>query len=395
MQYICCADLNLTGTAAGTHFFQHNPSVASNTVELACIQLDNADKIRLIQLPKSEYQGVEQTIRQNWPHSVISSAKYGVDVFKLGNSPWASMETSKDGRNVAARKLLMKILSHMDCRGWNRVVPFMISFSDHTVDSLLFFREGTARVTREQEFIAVSLESQHKIRLIGGDETTQAAFQNAATVHWKGVRETNRFADNLQVKFNGNPWTPQTTPENISSARLVCGILQSLWDNGWRWHCAVDLSIYLADKSTFFLTRNATHGQIDGFRGGSIACVQPKGSGKVNLVSFPPSILNRVVINIQSVAWYVPLLKVENHGNDCATVHFQCRDLHRSQRTDEKLATAKVYTQLLKVVALAASGIAMLGTADISANFNRDSNGHRDDFSLDTNVFFLWMPSKN
>lgn len=396
MQYLCCADLNLRGVAAGTHFFQRVPPGAMETQELACLQLANVDKIRIVQLPTSERQGLRQTISKDWPYSVTRQDKYGLEVYKLGNRPWAAMETSQHAANVAARKLLIQILANMDRNGWSRVVPFNCTTSDRDVDSLLFYRNHSAPVSVHREFCAVSLERSHKIRLIGAtDETTRATFASAVSRGWDNrVKETNIFSDSMQIKLLGHPWKPQTTPENIASAKLVCGVLQGLWQLGWRWHCAVDLSVSIADKSTFFLSRHRGGSQSCDFGEGLVGCVQPKGKGKVNLVSVPPSTLNRVVQNIQKARWSVPLLQVERHCSDSATIHFGCQELHRSQRTDEKLNTAEVYTELLRVVASAREGTTMLGAGDISANFHThsDGNGGTTSYSLDTDAFFLWFP---
>lgn len=396
MQYLCCADLNLRGVAAGTHFFQRVPPGTMGRQELACLQLANVDKIRIVQLPISERKGLSQTISKDWPYSVTRQDKYGLEVYKLGNRPWATMETSQHAGNVAARKLLIQILANMDRNGWSRVVPFNCTTSDRNVDSLLFYRNDSTPVSVHREFCAVSLERSHKIRLIGGtDETTQATFAGAVSRGWgKRVKEANRFSDSMQIKLLGHPWKPQTTPEHIASAKLVCGVLQSLWQLGWRWHCAVDLSVSIADKSTFFLSRPRGGSQCEDFGRGLVGCVQPKGRGEVNLVSVPPSALNQVVQNIQKARWNVPLLKVERHCSDSATIHFGSQELHRSQRTDEKLNTAEVYTELLRVVASAREGTTMLGTGDISANFHShtDANGHTTSYSLDTDAFFLWFP---
>jgi hypothetical protein len=384
-QYLCCADLNLRGRAAGTHFFQRCES-SSPPIEMACLQLANRDKIRVIQLDsKVEHNGLATTIRRHW-HAVETTQKYGVTVYQLQGNPWLTNETSKDKNNVNARKLIMGILNYMNEQGWQRVVPFVCTISDWDADSLLFLREFTSEQSRPREFCAVSLERRHKIRLIGGaDECTQTAFQESVSRHWI-ITETNRIAhDNLQLKLRGAPWYPVSTAENIASAQLVCAVLQGLWDQGWRWHCALDLSKSLGDKSTFVLAR--TLAGEDDFSGGRISCVQPKGSGKVNLVSFPPSVLERCIAQIKIAQWSTRLLEVERCSDHSATLHFDKTELHKSYRTDDKIVTAKLYTELLRIVAV--EGTTMLGTADISARYQSDDNSS---YSLDTDVFFLWFP---
>ena len=110
---------------------------------------------------------------------------------------------------------------------------------------------------------------------------------------------------------------------------------------------------------------------------------------------FPWAALEKAIQEISRTQWSVPLVQMERHGTNCVTCHFQDRRLHYSQRTDEKLVTAKIYTKLLQIVATSANGTAMLGTADISGNYyiESDGNGHSNSYSLDTDAFFLWFPS--
>lgn len=395
MQYICCADLNIHGSAAGTHFFQNVPK-SDEPIEIACLQLANLDKIRFIQLPEEEQNSLGKTIVREWAnHGARREDKYGLRVYRLNHHPWSTAETSKSKSNVDARKMLMQAFSDMHKNGWSRAVPFVCTTNDTDTDSIVFFRNPCQRTAAcSREFCAVSLERMHKIRLIGNvDEMTKAVFENAVRANWPRVKETNRFADSTQIKVEGQPWCPQTTAQNIESASLVCGFLQELWQQGWRWHCAVDLSTSVADKSTFFLSRGADTMEDD-MQQGRIACVLPKGKGKVSFVNFPPLVLAKLVADFSRAIWCTPLVKVERHGTDAATVHFQLQRLHNSQRTDEKILTAKVYTQLLQLVAAVTEGTAMLGTADISGNYysHTDDNGHTTKYSLDTDAFFLWLP---
>jgi len=94
----------------------------------------------------------------------------------------------------------------------------------------------------------------HKIRLIGvTEEASSSAFESAVRKHWKrGVSETDNFEGSWQIECVGQPWRPRTTEENIESAELICGILRELWSLGWRWYCAIDMSV-----STKFKTLNS------------------------------------------------------------------------------------------------------------------------------------------
>jgi len=219
------------------------------------------------------------------------------------------------------------------------------------------------------------------------DETTLSVFESAVRQNWKsGVSETNNFEGSRQIKCIGRPWCPRTTEENIASASLMGSVLQSLWRRGWHWHCAIDMSVSVADKSTFFLSRNSQTDTMDA--GGHIGCLQPKGSGKVNLVSFPAPILQRVLSLVQSNSWCVPLLKTEQHGPNCATIHFECPTLHRAHRTDDKIKTDLVYTKLLDLVGDSSEGVIFLGSADISGNC-ASGGENSPPYSLDTDCFFF------
>ena len=401
MEYICCADLNLTGDSAGTHFFQQQP--AAGDVEISCLQLANHDKIRLIRMPESEHASLDRVIKSDREWGAQRADKYGVPVYKLKGLPWFASETSKSFSNVRARKLILSILSEMDSHGWSRAVPFECTIGDYDADSIVFFRSRSDPIqpslVNSHEFCAIALERHHKIRLIEGgfvDEKTRAVFEHSVQKHWTHrVKETNRFNESMQMKLQGMPWYPNSTEENIASARLICGILQDLWQQGWRWHCAVDLSNSVSDKSTFFLSRSSDMAYEDDMQGGQIACVQPKGKGKVNLVSFPPDTLTKALSDISSSTWATSLVKIERHGINSATCHFQNMYLHDSYNTDQKIQTANVYTQLLRIIAASAEGTTMLGTSDISGNSSSEtsSSGSSSSYSLDTDAFFLWFPS--
>jgi len=384
MQLLCCADLNIRGNSAGDFFFQDttDPSTkAEEPPQIACLQLANDDKIRVIRLPETDLNGLWETLRK---YSIGRDKKYGVDVFKLNDTYWRTLETSTSN-NVNARKLVMDILSYMDYNGWKRAVPFTCSrnISDRGIDSILFFRSQQQQKQHPRAFCAITLEGKHKIRLIGAirdDPKTQQAFQTAVDKYWTlGVAETNRFSDSLQIKFHGNAWSPNTTPEDTQSARFMCGVIQELWYIGWRWHCALDLSKSVQDKSSFYFCRTTDD---DGLSGGRIGCVQPKREGKVNLVGFPPSSLDRTLRAVDRVQEFY------KHKPDMATIKFPYTRLHYSNNTDSKSLTMKVYNNLLRAVAKN-EGAIFLGTADISGKFHSTDDGS---YSLDTDVFFLWFP---
>ena len=231
----------------------------------------------------------------------------------------------------------------------------------------------------------------HKIRIIAASDEVSLLddFESAVRKNWrKGIKEVNNFQDSRQIKCVGSPWCPKSTEENIASAKLICGVLQELWSLGWRWHCAIDMSVSVADKSTFVFSRNnlsATLGSDS-----QIGCLQPKGSGKINLVFFPESTLQRVIVGIRRKKWYVPLLQVKMHGTNCATVLFRCTDLHRGYKTDEKIRTDKIYTDLLTIIGGSTEGVTMLGTDDISGNYY---SGNNNSYSLDTDAFFFSFAS--
>ena len=390
MQLLCCADLNIIGDSAGTFFFQRNPDTPQT--QLACIQLGRSDKIRIAHLPPPEIEPMGRILANAWKrHGIHENNKYGLRGYKLTGQPWRSMETS-NLINIDSHKLIIKMLEYMESNGWSRVVSFDCSITDYDADSLLFFRESCVR-WQQSEFCTLVLERMHKIRLIGSNEpATLLAFQEAVCHNWKwGVIEASDILGSRQIKCKGRPWCPHTTAENIASAELICAVLQALWDLGWRWCLALDMSVSLSDKSSFFLSRNLDRAAAKATDAGHIGCLQPKGSGKVNLVAFPVPILNQVIARIQRHKWRVLLTEIAKHGLDCVTIHFQCRKLHRSMRTDEKMLTDRIYTDLLTIIGRSVEGVAMLGSGDISGNYTSgddDSSAQ----SLDTDVFFFLFP---
>lgn len=389
MELLCCADLVISGNSrsAGTLFFQNIPN--DKQKQLACLQLGGCDKVRIVELPESEIEAFGRMLSANWKYGVSVNNKYGLHGYKLGSHPWSTMETT-NALSINVRILVINLLGHMESNGWSRVVPFDCYARERNADSLLFFRDESLTGRQPQsEFCAVALERRHKIRLILSDAevSSRSTFENAVRKHWKnGISETSNFQHSVQVKCRGHPWCPHKTDENIASAKLICGVLQSLWSLGWRWHCAIGMSVSLQDKSTFFLSRNNLTSTTD--RSSQIGCLQPKGRGKVNLVSFPESVLQRVIVDIKRKNWCVPLLKIDMHGANCATVRFQCAGLHEGCKTDQKIQTSKVYANLLTIVGGSSEGVTILGSADISGNFS-PSTDNSPAYSLDTDAFFF------
>jgi len=269
---------------------------------------------------------------------------------------------------------------------------------------------STANFDPYREFCAITLEKNHKLRLIGTeDSNTLAAFEDSVKHYWwQDVAETNRLEGDggLQIKVVGNAWNSTTTIDNIRSARLICGVLQTLWCLGWRWHCAVDLSTLLSDKSSFFLSRpmkNSSTTQdnedddnhYDGLSSrGRIGCIQPKGSGKINLVGFPTSCLDKTIREINSASKNWPykvdrIEKLKEPDIGSAKIQFACLDMHETYTTDEKARTMRIYNELLHLVAKSGEGVTLLGTGDISGNCH---SGRDKAYSMDTDVFFLWFP---
>ena len=124
--------------------------------------------------------------------------------------------------------------------------------------------------------------------------------------------------------------------------------------------------------------------------------------------------MDKVLSKLQSASFADYLGDVVRHSPEDATLKINV-GLHAAARTDDKLFTSRLYTELLRIIASAQPGTTMLGTADISARTEsnqQQSGGTADttdildvedvlgsllttDKSLDVDAFFLWFPVRS
>ena len=289
---------------------------ANVMTEICCIGFHNTDKIRLYQFSSEEANGLSNdVISKNWKFGIIKDnvQKFiGIPEFKLAESPWWTFETSNE-HHLEARRLVLGIFNYMWHRGYHTVVPVDCYVKGYLgvqgdMDNLIFYRNirfdeqsQTRHVINKNEpteFICLCLERTHKLRIVGtsADGTTHQAVRQAVAESWsQGVKESSIYEDSYQIKVNGTPWGHRTTPEAVAAAQLVCTIIEALFEHGWIWHCAIDMTRSLVDKSTFFFRRVAR--PLTNIR---IGCIQPKGLSKINLVRFPPSFLITIMEELQT-----------------------------------------------------------------------------------------------
>ena len=342
---VASGDLYSSQRTAATLFFQSNPCMEpyssssseddddnedgnevegneentnNNTMtEICCIGFHNTDKIRLYQFSSEEATELsKEVISKKWKFGVLKDnvEKFpGIPEFKLAESPWWTFETSNE-HHLEARRLVLGILNYMWHRGgYHTVVPVDCYVKGYLgvqgdMDNLVFYRtirfdeQSQTRIpinkNEPTEFICLCLERTHKLRMVGSsaDGTTHQAIRQAVADSWsQGVKESSIYEDSYQIKVNGNPWGHRTTPEAIAAAQLVCAIIEALFEQGWIWHCAMDMTRSLVDKSTFFFRRVSK--PLTNIR---IGCIQPKGLSKINLVRFPPSFLITIMEELQT-----------------------------------------------------------------------------------------------
>lgn len=384
----CSADLARRGNSAAGCLIVSNGRPSTST-ELSCISLHGRDTIRLISVPEHEagtfHSALQKACGTGVTRTRIISTVLCPEYKVSHGNPWIA-----EGKNtVYARWIVLEMLKHMADFGWMACTPVKVTSSDTDLDTLIFQRSKRQQVSsRPVEMVCVSLHRLDTFRLIGikdGDATV-AALRNAITGSWSaGLKTVGKYDVSTEYIVNGHPWLARKSVETIASRRLMCRVLESMQNIGWRVYAALDLSKKLTDKSSFYFIRD------EKVTSETIGCISLTDANKVQLTDLPQKTVETIMHLAQSGRFGA--LTEPPQRYDERTASFKLRgtpwDYHR--KSIDIMSVSCLVQRIIQITM--DGGGRFLCSADLSARtYTTGTNDHRETHSADLDSFFFAFP---
>ncbi|OJD16580.1 hypothetical protein AJ78_03271 [Emergomyces pasteurianus Ep9510] len=102
-------------------------------------------------------------------------------------------------------------------------------------------------------FASVSLHMSDRIRFLGFSSENVTQIRKIIRKCWpKGIQSFRDYGPSDEIRLHGNPWSPSAwfEDEKTAARRLVCGLLQGLYDMGWVLKASVDVLKKDGNKDT-------------------------------------------------------------------------------------------------------------------------------------------------
>ncbi|KAK2787550.1 hypothetical protein FQN53_004999 [Emmonsiellopsis sp. PD_33] len=102
-------------------------------------------------------------------------------------------------------------------------------------------------------FASLSLHRNDRIRLLGFSQEDVIGIETVIKQRWaKGIQDKRPYGPSREFKLYGSPWNPSSwfEDEKTAARRLMCGLLESLYNMGWVLKAAVDIIKKDGDKDT-------------------------------------------------------------------------------------------------------------------------------------------------
>ncbi|KAK9241288.1 hypothetical protein V1525DRAFT_335067 [Lipomyces kononenkoae] len=101
-------------------------------------------------------------------------------------------------------------------------------------------------------FACLSMHMTDRLRFLRFPKRDVSQVEAAIQRFWsRGIQDTRTYGESYEVKLHGHPWRPTSWGnEKIDACRLICQILNSLFDMGWVLKASVDISTKEFDKDT-------------------------------------------------------------------------------------------------------------------------------------------------
>jgi hypothetical protein len=106
------------------------------------------------------------------------------------------------------------------------------------------------------KFACVSLHMTDRIRLLRFPPQDTARIRDIIQRSWaKGIQDQRPYDASQEYKLHGNPWSPRgwSNDQRTDSRKLVCGLLEGLFDMGYILKASVDISKKEFDKGKVVL----------------------------------------------------------------------------------------------------------------------------------------------
>ncbi|KAL5351912.1 hypothetical protein ACLOAV_003774 [Pseudogymnoascus australis] len=213
-------------------FPENGPSFST---PFASLSLHRSDRIRCLQFPPPDIDGLRACIKANYPFGIQRESPYGVShEFKLASYPW-----SGQGRDAIPSRIVMReILAHLYRNGWVFHVSTDCSKNGLDQDTIVFRKQAPPP---EAEWIAISFNQDDRLRLIGADEVLTAAVREVLKSmrllqeeSWK-----DRALGAWEFKIHGRPWVA-SGEQTMSTRLLLLKLLGCLEKHGLSLYASID-----------------------------------------------------------------------------------------------------------------------------------------------------------
>ncbi|KFZ11591.1 hypothetical protein V502_07479 [Pseudogymnoascus sp. VKM F-4520 (FW-2644)] len=214
------------------------PTYTPFSTTFASLSLHRSDRIRCLQFPPSDIDGIRACIKANYAFGIQREAPYGAShEFKLCSYPW-----SGQGRDAIPSRIVMReILAHLYRNGWIFHVSTDCSKKGLDKDTIVFRKQQAP--PPEAEWIAISFNQYDRLRLIGADEVLATAVREVLQSmrllqdeSWK-----DRALGAREFKIYGSPWVA-SGEQTMSTRLLLLRLLECLEKHGLSLYASIDQS---------------------------------------------------------------------------------------------------------------------------------------------------------
>jgi hypothetical protein len=238
------------GQLGGPPPFSSSASSSSPAIQttFACLQLSMTDRLRLINLPKSDIAAIESTIQTYWrnPSSWVGATgiqdirSYGqAHELKMHGRPWTYTVSSE---NMAEpRRLVMRLLECLWDRGWIVKVATDVSSKPSDKDSILLRYQNPIPSKK----LWMSLGFMQGDLLVISDpppETSGSGFNFLGNLIRnlgdKVQRHRSLPNNSYEIKFKGYPWLANGE-DAVKQRLLLIQLLEILEVHGWSLYTSV------------------------------------------------------------------------------------------------------------------------------------------------------------
>ncbi|KIV97911.1 hypothetical protein PV10_01611 [Exophiala mesophila] len=213
------------------------PEFPPFSTSFASVSLHRTDRIRLLQFPLDEIEGVRTVIQRFWPKGIQDERIVNNShEFKLNGNPWTGNSSSE---KTPSRIVMREILAQLFSRGWILMVSTNISKNEYDQDTMFFRKQLTP--PPPSEWIAISFNRKDRLRLIGAPQEVIAGFTGV-------LQRMNLFLDGqlkdqqnnmYEFRCTGHPWKAMAE-ETMTTRQLFLKMLETLERHGFSLYASLN-----------------------------------------------------------------------------------------------------------------------------------------------------------